>query len=165
MKKTTLVKTMLLLCALVVGSSSVWATDLISWTARATSSGSDTYTSGYTYLTNKNSAKDGYIQDSGTKDKDIVSITLYKTDAALFATAPVEITFNAKLGGGSTKDPLGYNIYACFVDNTGADIDGTAVTVTTKITNKDGSDFSVNMPTSYATSAYGIKIYPMKQDG
>ena len=143
----------------------MWATDLITWTARTSSSGSDTYTSGYTYSTNKISGKAGYVQDSGTAGETIISMALYKTDAALFATAPVEITFSAKLGGGSVKDPLDYNIYACFVDNTGADIAGTAVTVTSKITNKDGSDFSVNMPTANATSAYGIKIYHMKEDG
>ena len=143
----------------------MWATDLISWTARTSSSGSDTYTSGYTYSMNKVSGDNGFVKDSGTKDKDIVSMTLYKTDAALFATAPVEITFNAKLGGGATKDPLDYNIYACFVDNTGAEISGTTVTVTTKITSTTGSDFSVNMPISYATSAYGIKIYHMKENG
>ena len=48
MKKSLLMKTMLLLCCLLVGGSA-WATDLITWTARTTSSGSDTYTSGYTY--------------------------------------------------------------------------------------------------------------------
>ena len=143
----------------------MWATDLITWTARTSSSGSDTYTSGYTYSTYKISGKAGYVQDSGTAGETVVSMALYKTDAALFATAPVEITLSAKLGGGSVKDPLDYNIYACFVDNTGADIEGTAVTVTSKITTTTGSDFSVNMPTANATSAYGIKIYHMKEEG
>ena len=156
---------MLLLCALVVGSGSVWATDLITWTARTAADGSDTYTTGYTYSTNMISGKAGYVQDSGTKNETIVSIALYKTDAALFATTPVEINLSAKLGGGSTKDPLDYNIYACFVDNTGADIEDTEVSLTTKITATTGSDFTVAMPTAYATSAYGIKIYHKKEDG
>ena len=157
-------KSMLLLCALIVGSNA-WATDLISWTARTAANGTDTYTTGYTYSSNKITGKAGYVQDSGTKDETIISMTLFKTDEALFASAPVEITFSANLGGGSTKDPLDYNVYACFVDNTGADISGSAVIVTTKITSTTGSNFSVNMPTSYATSAYGIKIYHMKEDG
>ena len=157
-------KTMLLLCCLLVGGSA-WATDLITWTARTTSSGSDTYTSGYTYSTFKISGKNGFVQDSGTADESIVSMALYKTDAKLFATTPGSITFSAKLGGGSAKDPLGYNIYACFVDNTGADIADTKVIVTTKITSTTGSNFSVSMPTAKAADAYGIKIYHMKESG
>ena len=142
----------------------MWAEDLINWTARTTSKGSDTYTTGYTYSTNKISGKDGYVQDSGTADETIISMALYKTDSKLFASIPVEITFSATLGGGSVKDPLAHNFYACFVDNTGADIAGSEVTVTTKITATTGSDFSVNMPVAKAADAYGIKIYHMKED-
>ena len=163
--KKQLLRTMLLLFALVAGGQSVWAVDLITWTARTSGSGADSYTEGYTYANNKISGKAGYVQDSGTADETIVSMSLYKEDSKLFATTPVEITFSAKLGGGSVKDPLDYNIYACFVDNTGADIADSEVTVTTKITNKDGSDFSVNMPTAKAADAYGIKIYHKKESG
>lgn len=143
----------------------MWATDLINWTARTTSKGSDTYTTGYTYSTNKISGKDGFVQDSGNADETIISMALYKTDSKLFASIPVEITFSATLGGGSVKDPLAHNFYACFVDNTGADIAGSEVTVTTKITATTGSDFSVNMPVAKAADAYGIKIYHMKENG
>ena len=166
MRNSTFIKSFLLLCALIVGAGTSWAeTEVLSWTARTTSSGSDTYTSGYTYSTNKISGKDGYVQDSGTKNETIVSIALYKTDAPLFTTTPNLITFKAKLGGGSVKDQLGYNIYACFVDNTGANIVGSETIVTTKITEATGSNFIVEMPKAYATSAYGIKIYHMKEDG
>ena len=156
---------MFLLCALIAGSTSVWADDVLSWTARTSSSGDDTYTSGFTYATNKISGKSGYVQDSGTKDETIVSIALYKTDAKLFATTPAMVSFKAKLGGGSAKDPLDYPVYACFVDNTGADIAGSEVTVTTKITSTTGSDFEVEMPVAEAADAYGVKIYHMKENG
>ena len=78
MKKVFL-KSLLLLCALIVGSSSAWGdpVQIFSWTARTSSSGSDTYTSGYTEALNGQSGKDGYLQDSGTKDKTICSISLY----------------------------------------------------------------------------------------
>lgn len=52
MKKTTLVKTMLLLCALVVGSSSVWAEDVITEGFETASTGND-YQSTVTVATNK----------------------------------------------------------------------------------------------------------------
>lgn len=167
MKRNLLLKTMLLLCALMVGSSSAWGQDpvqILSWTARTTSDGTDSYTSGYTYETNKISWKDGYGQDSGTKNKDIISIGLYHTTNKLVTATPASITFTAKLGAGSTKDPLGYNVYACFLDKDGNDIADTEVTVTTKITDKTGSNYSVNMSTTKATDAYGVRIYHKKED-
>ena len=163
MKKVFL-NCMLLLCALIVGSNA-WATDLLSWTARSKADGADTYTSGYTYATNKISGKAGYVQDSGTKDETIVSIALYHKTSKLFSTTPGQITLTAKLGGGSAKNPLDYNICACFVDNTGADISGSEVNITNKITTTTGSDISVSLPVAYSTNAYGVKIYHMKEDG
>lgn len=167
MKRFTLLKTMLLLCALIVGSGSAWADEisLLSWTARTSKSGSDTYTSGYTYTTNKIGGQAGYVQDSGDADKTIISMTLHRPSTKLFSSTPATVTFHANLGGGNTKDPLGYNVYVCFVDNTGAEIDGSEVVVTTKITNKNGSNFSVSMPVAKATDAYGIKIRHKKEDG
>ena len=93
-----------------------------------------------------------------------MSIALYHPTNKLFTTEPTSITFHATLGGGSAKDPLDYPVYACFVDNEGNDIDDTEVTVTTKITDKDGSDFSVSMSTTKATDAYGVKIYHKKEN-
>lgn len=168
MKQQNLLTKMLLLFALVVGSvTSVWAEeiDVLSWTARTAANGSDTYTSGYTYTTNKISGKAGYVQDSGNKDETIISLSLYSTTDKLFSTTPAMVTFKAKLGGGSTREDLTYSVYACFVDNTGAEITGSEVEVTDKITNTNGSDFSVSMPVEKTTNAYGIKIYHMKEDG
>lgn len=158
--KKFLLKSLFLLCALVVGSMNGWATptEKISWSRSGTT---DTYTSGYTFSAVAES-KSGYYQDgSGT----VRSLTLYHTSTALFSSAPSAITITAKLGGGTTKDPLENDVYACFVDKTGSDIDGTAVTLTTKITSTTGSDFSVSMPTAKATQAYGVKIYHTKESG
>ncbi len=165
MKKTFLLKTMLLLCALVAGSASGWAEDVdaLSWSR---SGATDNYSTGFTFApSEKAAAKDGFYQDSGTKNSTIVSIALYHPTTKLFATTPLSVTFTAKLGGGSAKDPLNYNVYACFVDKDGNNIADTEVTVTTKITDKNGSDFIVNMSTAKATDAYGVKIYHMKEDG
>ena len=166
MKKTTLLTTMLLLCALIAGGSSAWAaeTEILSWTARTSSNGDDTYTSGFTYATNNISGKGGYVQDNGEKNKDIVSFALYRTKDKLFSSTPSTVTFHANLGGGSTKDPLDHDVYACFIDNNGEEIDGSEVVVTTKITNKNGSDFSVSMPVDKTANAYGVKLYHMKED-
>lgn len=168
MKQQNLLTKMLLLFALVVGSvTSVWAEEInvLSWTARTAADGTDTYTSGYTYTTNKISGKAGYVQDSGTKNETIISLSLYSTTDKLFSTTPAMVTFKAKLGGGSAREDLTYSVYACFVDNTGAEITGSEVEVTDKITNTNGSDFSVSMPVEKTTNAYGIKIYHMKEDG
>ena len=163
MRKTTLLKSLLLLCALIVGSSA-WADpiELISWSRSGTT---DKYSSGFTFAPSaKASAKEGFYQDSGTKNSTIVSIALYHPTNKLFESTPESVTFTAKLGGGSVKDPLDYNVFACYVDKDGNDIEGTEVTLTTKITDKNGSDFPVSMSTAKATEAYGVKIYHMKED-
>ena len=131
MKQRLLQKTLLLLFALIAGSTSVWADEVLSWSR---SGSTDSYTDGFTFATNKISSKSGYYQDSGSAGSTTTTLTLYHETDKLFATTPGSITFTATLGGGSMKDPLDNNIYACFVDNTGADIAGTEVTVTTKIT-------------------------------
>ena len=164
MRKTSLLKSLFLLFALIVGTGSVWADpiEVLSWSRSGTT---DSYSTGFTFApSEKASAKDGYYQDSGTKNSTIVNIALYHSTNKLFASTPTSVTFTANLGGGSTKDPLGYSVYACYVDNEGNDIEDTEVTVTTKITDKNGSNFSVSMSTAKATDAYGVKIYHMKED-
>ena len=60
MKKLLQLKTMLLLCALIVGSGSVWADPIISWSR---SGSTNTYTTGYTFSATA-TAKTGYYQDN-----------------------------------------------------------------------------------------------------
>ena len=152
---------MLLLCALVAGSGSVWATptELISWSRSGTT---NTSTSGYTFNTNATS-KTGYYQDQGTAGTTVNYIMLYHSSTKLFSSTPSTITFTANLGGGSAKDPLDNNAYVCFVDKDGNDIAGSSATVTTKITSQGGDAFDVSMSTAKAGDAYGVKIYHTKE--
>lgn len=160
MKKTTLLKTMLLLCALVVGSMNVWADPIISWSR---SSSTDTYTTGYTFATAATSKTD-YYQDGGEEGAER-SLKLYHTSTALFSKTPSSVTFTAKVGGGTGDKDLSNSVYVCFVDKTGAVIDGTATIVTSHITTNTGDNYNISMPTAKATQAYGVKIYHTKESG
>lgn len=131
----------------------------ISWTRSGTT---DSSTEGFTFTTNA-ASKTGYYQDQGTAGTDVNYIQL-KSATAMFTTTPTSVKLTAKLGAGSTKDPLGNNVYACLVDSEGNDIAATVTTVTTKITATTGSDFVVAIPVSGVTSAYGIKIYHLKEN-
>lgn len=164
MKQTNFLTKLFLLCALIVGSTSVWADEetIISWSR---SGSTDTYTEGYTFeKSEKGEAKSGYYQDSGTAGSSVISLSLYHKTNKLFTNTLKSVTFKATLGAGSTKDPLGNNVKACFVDKDGKDIDGSSVDVTSKITNKDGSEFTVSMSTEKAANAYGVKIFHTKED-
>ena len=155
--KKILLKTVLLLCALVVGSSA-WAdeVEVLSWSRSSTS---DTYTSGYTFAKSAE-GKTGYYQDGSNNP---AFIKLYRTSTPLFPTTPTEITFTAKLGGGTTKSfSSGDEVYVCFVDKDGSDITASKKVVTDRITTTTGSDFSVKLSTSYVSTAYGVKIYHKK---
>lgn len=164
MKQTNFLTKLFLLCALIVGSTSVWADEetIISWSR---SESTDTYTEGYTFeKSEKGKAESGYYQDSGTAGRSVISLSLYHKTNKLFTNTLKSVTFKATLGAGSTKDPLGNNVKACFVDKDGKDIDGSSVDVTSKITNKDGSEFTVSMSTEKAANAYGVKIFHTKED-
>ena len=148
---------MLLLCALVAGSGSVWADPIISWSRSGTT---DSYTNGYTFYANA-SAKSDYYQDaSGT-----AGLKLYHTSNALFAKTPTSITFTAKVGGGTGNKDLSSNVYVCFVDKDGNAIANTETSVTDHITTNTGDTYNISMPTSNATSAYGVYIYHTKETG
>ena len=151
---------MLLLCALIVGSSYGWADSLISWSRSGTT---DTYTTGYTFATAATSKTDFY-QDGGDEGAER-SLKLYHTSTALFSKTPTSVTFTAKVGGGSGNTDLSNSVYVCFVDKTGAVIDGTATTVTSHITTNTGDTYNISMPTGKATLAYGVKIYHVKESG
>ena len=135
----------------VVGDPTVTAFE---WTAT-----DNTVTTGYT-LTAEAERKSGYYQDgSGT----LRYISIHNASTPMFTSAPSSITVTAKLGGGTAKDPLENSVYVCLVDKSGDPIQGTETVITTKITNKDGSEFSVNI-TPVAT-AYGARVYHTKESG
>ena len=134
------------------------------WTRSGTT---DTITSGYqiNIPNNKPESKTDYYQDAGTAGSTVCAM-VFQTEGrstAMFSSTPSSITLSAKLGAGSVKDPLGNNVMACLVDSDGNDIASTVVTVTSKITNKTGSDFEVSIPVTGVTSAYGVKIYHTKE--
>ena len=157
--KKHLLKTILLLFALVAGTAASWAasTQVLSFSRSSTT---DTYTKGYTFSAQAE-GKDGFYQDGSGSER---SLTLYHESNKLFASTPGTITFTAKLGGGSAKK-LSNNVYVCFVDKEGSVIENSSVEVTTKITAKTGSNFSVKMPVDKSSNAYGVKIYHIKESG
>ena len=157
-------KTILLLWALIVGSSSVWADpiEVLSWDGTQSNV---SYTSGYTYVkSEKGDKKSGYFQDSGTAGSSVISFSLYHTTNKLFSSTPSTVTFTANLGGGSAKDPLDNGVRVCFLDKNGTEISGSEAVVTTKILGKDASGFSVQMSTEKAANAYGVKLYHTKEN-
>ena len=106
-------------------------------------------------------AKSGYYQDgSGTTRS--VSVRKSSTATAMISSIPTIATVTAKLGGGTTKDPLTNNVYAVWLDASGNEL-GDAVQITSKITNTTGSDFTANLPVANATSAYGVRIKHQKE--
>lgn len=120
----------------------------------------NTVTSGYEVAAAA-SAQSGYYQDgSGTTRS--VSVRKSSTATAMISSTPTTATVTAKLGGGSTKDPLTNNVYAVWLDSNGDEL-GDPVLVTTKITTTTGSDFTANLPTANATSAYGVRIKHEKE--
>lgn len=131
---------------------------VLEWSRPASS---DVLTSGFTGLY-ASEGKTGYRQDgSGT----VRYVGAYHKTNKLFASTPTSVTVKATIGGGDTKDPLGNNVCVCFVDNSGSDIDGSEVVVTTKVEATTGKEYSVSMSTVKAVDAYGIKIYHTKETG
>ncbi len=134
---------------------------VLEWSRPASS---DVLTSGFTGLYASGTST-GYRQD-GTADAGTVRyVGAYHKTNKLFASTPTSVTVKATIGGGDTKDPLGNNVCVCFVDNSGSDIDGSEVVVTTKVEVKTGKEYSVSMSTAKAVDAYGIKIYHSKESG
>ena len=120
----------------------------------------NTVTTGYA-VSAAAEAKSGYYQDgSGTTRS--VSVRKSSTATAMISSIPTIATVTAKLGGGSTKDPLKNNVYAVWLDESGNEL-GDAVQITSKITSATGSDFTANLPVANATSAYGVRIKHEKE--
>ena len=120
----------------------------------------NTYTSGYTFVAAAE-AKSDYYQDGSGEER---SLKLYRSSAPIISTAPTAISITAKLGGGSAQS-LANPVYACYVDSSGEVIANTSVEITSEITAAAGSDFTAYLSAAGATSAYGVKIYHVKETG
>ena len=129
--------------------------------------GGNTASDGYTFSkSTKGDNKAGYIQDSGTADESIIYLQISATNSEtqIISEQPSTIVVTAHLGAGANKDPLTYPVYAVLVDGSGNDL-GASVVLTNKITNKNGEDFSVNLPTANYADVRGVKISHKKEDG
>ncbi|MCR5271069.1 MAG: hypothetical protein K6D91_08660 [Prevotella sp.] len=160
MKKTFLLKTLLLLCALVVeGTTSAWATPttILSFSR---SGNTNTTTAGYTFSASA-STDTGYYKDG----KNTTGLKLYSTSTALFSSTPSTVTFTAKVGGGSGNTDLANSVYVCFIDKDGNSIADTETLVTSHITTNTGDTYNISMPLAKATQAYGVYIYHTKETG
>ena len=136
----------------------VWATDVLSWSR---SGSTNTYTSGYTFSATASANNNGYYQDgSGT-----TGIKLYSTQTPICSSTPSSVTFTASVGGGSGNKDLSNSVYVCYIDSSGDVIANTETEVTSHITTAGGDTYNIIMPTSSATSAYGIYIYHTKETG
>ena len=125
---------------------------------------SDDYTSGYTFNTTNVGSSTGYRAESGSNGSTSV-LKLYHTSTPVFSSTPASITVTAKIGGGSGSQSLTNAVYAQLVDNSGNDV-GTAVAITDYITSSSGDTYSdITIPTAGVTSAYGLKLYHVKQSG
>ena len=129
-------------------------------------SSSDVYTTGFTFSQVSGTTTGGRQDGGGSADVGTQRyISVYHETNKLFATTPASVTFKAVIGGGSVKNPLGSNVFACFIDKDGNEIAGSSVTVTNKVEVTTGKEYSVSMSTSKATDAYGVKIYHAKESG
>ena len=137
---------------------SVGSVIAFSWSRSGTT---DTVTSGYSLeTTSVKSGTSNYYQDKSASVG--LDISLKKSDdSAIFSSTPKTISVTASIGGGSAKDPLTNNMMVCLIDNTGADIAGTATIVTTKVETTTGKNYTVTIPN--VSSAYGVRFYHEKE--
>ena len=123
----------------------------------------NTASEGYTYTSNKTNDKAGYTQDSGTKDADIVHLQI-KAASQIINEEPSAIIVTAHLGAGADRETLTYPVNAVLVDADGNNV-GAPVVLTNSIPDKNGDDFSANLPTANYADVRGVKISHMKEDG
>jgi len=123
----------------------------------------NTASEGYTYTSNKTNDKAGYTQDSGTKDADIIHLQI-KAESQIINEEPSAIIVTAHLGAGANRDELTYPVNAVLVDADGNNV-GDPVVLTNSIPDKNGDDFSANLPTANYANVRGVKISHMKEDG
>ena len=120
-----------------------------------------TVTVGYSITHGTVTSKTGYYQDGGSAGN--VNYFKVTRNTPLFVSEPSKITFTANLGAGSAKDPLDNNVEACLVNGDGDEISSTKVTLTSKITSSNSTEYSVDLP--YNANAYGAKISHVKVSG
>ena len=123
----------------------------------------NTASEGYTYTSNKTNDKAGYTQDSGTKDADIVHLQI-KAESQIINEEPSAIIVTAHLGAGADRETLTHPVNAVLVDADGNNV-GDPVVLTISIPDKNGDDFSANLPTANYANVRGVKISHMKEDG
>ena len=105
----------------------------------------------------------GYYQD-GSGTKRYVQVMKSDVSTPMIANIPISVTVTAKLGGGTAGKELTNPVYAILLDVDGEEL-GSAVKLTDKITHKEGSEFTANLPVADATSAYGVRVYHQKETG
>ena len=103
--------------------------------------------------------KSGYYQD-GSNDPAYLQIL---SSSAYWTVKPESISFTAKLGGGTTKNPLANNVFVALLDQSGNEISSTSTVVTTKIENTTGKEYTVTIPN--VDKCYGVKISHAKDSG
>ncbi|MBQ6761869.1 MAG: hypothetical protein IJP49_03880 [Bacteroidales bacterium] len=119
----------------------------------------DVVTSGYVFNAISAKSASGYYQDKSSTEG--LEVTITKSDeSAIFSTTPASITLSAKVGGGSARE-LTNNVMAYLIDEDGNIIEETATVVTSEVTDKNGTIFSVSIPV--AEEAYGIRIAHEKE--
>lgn len=121
----------------------------------------NTVTSGYTISANAKK-EEGYYHDGNAAETLYVQVMKSNTSKAMISTTPGTVTVTATLGGGLVRNPLGNSVYAVWLDASGEEL-GDPVVLTNAITAAGGSSFSVNLPVVNATSAYGVRIYHVKE--
>lgn len=127
-----------------------------SWT-RAGSA--DTITSGYTMTRAKTKTGTTYWQENANVGEES-SIRIYNSSTAMFTSTPSTILLTVTIGAGSSYD-ITNSVYACLVDSSGDDIDGTQIEITSNIANASG-DLYEKAFTPIST-ANGVRVYHTKE--
>lgn len=122
----------------------------------------NTITSGFTLTVENGKNQAEYIQDKDSSTG--LNLLIKKSNnSALFSSTPTTVSFTAKVGGGSKKDPLANNVMAYLVDENGENIASTATVVTTKVEDTNGVEYTVTIPN--VETAYGVRISHAKESG
>ncbi len=120
----------------------------------------NTVTSGFAVSAQAES-KSGYYQD-GSGTTRYVQVKVSNAETQIIPEAPTAITVKAKIGGGTTKDPLTNNVYAVLIDADQNAI-GDPVLLTTKVTAANGSDFEASMPIANYANVRGARVTHEKE--
>ena len=119
----------------------------------------NTVTNGYAMVLTNYSGQSGYYQDKNSTVG--LDIGVKKTSGTIWSSTPTSISLTVKVGGGSTKNPLGNNLIANLIDASGNEIANTSVIVTNKVETTTGKDYVVSVPV--ANNAAGIMLHHEKE--